>query len=88
MKIPYYPAVTLVDFSEKYFIQSISSLTVELFGTNFMNFADETVCWLEDYQGIRQKAFNLYFLDSEHMLCSFDMPEIGYYSVLISNNGF
>jgi len=45
----------------------MSTVTIDLYGTNFMNFADETVCWLENYLKVRQKAFNIYFIDGEHI---------------------
>ncbi len=86
-KIPYYPAVVLTDFTEKFFIQSMSNIVIQVTGQNFINTADESTCMLEDYQGKRQKAYNLYYVDSENVLCTFDMPEIGYYYVLMSNNG-
>lgn len=87
IKIPYFPKVTFTDFNEKFFIQSMSDVTIYLQGSNFMNTATETTCMLENYQGFRTKAFNIYFIDSANLQCSFDMPDTGYYHVLIGNNG-
>ena len=56
-------------------------------GANFLNKANELTCVLQDWLDYRQKAFNIYFVDTEHILCSFNMPDTGYYSVLVSNNG-
>jgi hypothetical protein len=52
-----------------------------------MNKANELTCVLQDWQDVRQKAFNIYFVDSTQILCSFHMPDTGYHSLLVSNNG-
>lgn len=51
-----------------------------------MNKANELTCVLQDWQNVRQKAFNIYFVDSTQILCSFHMPDTGYHSLLVSNN--
>jgi hypothetical protein len=65
----------------------MSQVVIHLQGANFLNKANELTCVLQDWLDVRQKAFSIYFVDTENILCSFDMPDIGYYSVLVSNNG-
>lgn len=36
----------------------MSSIVIKLTGENFMNAADEATCMLEDYKGLRFKAFH------------------------------
>jgi hypothetical protein len=53
LKIPYYPQIVFTDFSEKYFIQSMSQIVILLTGQNFLNKADELSCVLQDWLDVR-----------------------------------
>jgi len=78
----YYPAIVVTDFQYKQFTQSESQIVVTVDGTNIVN-GPHLTCMLGD----SATAFNIYFISSTQIICSFDMVDSGMFALSVSNNG-